>query len=210
MNEEENFDQTLKEKLESRIYTPSESSWAAAEKLIAAQRQTRVRKIGLFSFAAVAGICLIAAGSWFFTRADNPTTNSAAKQTPNTVAAEKQIAENNAPQNINGKTNTLSNQETNGSPETEADKTGRGQQPGINTAGNQHNNRDQNNITSGKQQTGNNTAAKTGNKKAAGAKTNGLVNGAKKQNLETDVAVVADKGSKSEIDPGAETTTPGV
>lgn len=65
MKNEKDFDNAVKAKLESRVYTPDENSWAAAEKLIMGQEATRRSGFGKYFIGLFVACSVLAVTGWF-------------------------------------------------------------------------------------------------------------------------------------------------
>jgi hypothetical protein len=65
MKDEKDFDNAVKAKLESRVYTPDENSWAAAEKLILEQEAAGRSGFGKYFLGLLAACGVLAVTGWF-------------------------------------------------------------------------------------------------------------------------------------------------
>lgn len=127
MKEEKDFDNAVKAKLESRVYTPDENSWAAAERLITAQESTRRSGFGKYFLGLFVACSALAVTGWFLlyspegsgsnnksaavaaSQVDTQNKTASADSFTNTTAASPAAAGNstrpngqsNAPQNMN-------------------------------------------------------------------------------------------------------------
>lgn len=65
MKDEKDFDNAVKAKLESRVYTPDDNSWAAAEKLLLEQEAAGRSGFGKYFIGLLAACGVLAVTGWF-------------------------------------------------------------------------------------------------------------------------------------------------
>lgn len=95
MKDEKDFDNAVKAKLESRVYTPNENSWAAAEKLITEQEAAGRSGFGKYIAGLFVAMGVLAVTGWFLLHkpeGKNKTTADAAGQADTQINTESNSA----------------------------------------------------------------------------------------------------------------------
>jgi|GEM_PF-7093844 len=129
MKEQEQFDELIRSKLESRRFTPGENSWEDAQRLIDAQQGRRSRRRLLFA-AALALLITGSAAVWLASGKNGPgetaQQHSGAGQNANAGAGNENASPGDA--NVSGNENNSANENANASSgnESAAGKTGAG------------------------------------------------------------------------------------
>lgn len=104
MKNEKDFDNAVKAKLESRVYTPDENSWAAAEKLITEQEAARRSGFGKYFIGLFAACGVLAVTGWFLLYSPEGSGSSTNKTAA--VATGQQAAAQNKTNSADSFTNT--------------------------------------------------------------------------------------------------------